>query len=205
MPAAASDPGPDWFTLAMGNDNPHFDLRQHGDPGGVGFYRVNTQLQLFETDRTACSFGLQAVAPLGQEFDGLPENLGPTVVTPALSLFHALDAGLAVQAFVGKNVPLANGATRPLRRHIQCGVAVQQALSTEECDPLSSLHLSLGALGQMGPDPDRLGRPPGWEVLPGLHWKPSDAWWLSAGLVLPLGSPRPETGQTWQVTGGLQF
>src|SRR5262249_21766212 len=64
-----ADDGPDFVTVAIGNDNPFFEFRQPGDPGGVGFTRVNTQLQLFDTTRTACSLGLQAVTPGGAQFD----------------------------------------------------------------------------------------------------------------------------------------
>ena len=34
--------------FGMGSDNPFFDFRRPGDPGGVGYYKVHTQLQLFD-------------------------------------------------------------------------------------------------------------------------------------------------------------
>src|SRR5437016_3285400 len=39
-PPPASETGPDWVGLSMGADNPFFDFRRAGDPGGVGYYRV---------------------------------------------------------------------------------------------------------------------------------------------------------------------
>src|SRR5438067_413565 len=41
-----ADPGPDWLQLVAGADNPYFDFRQRGDPGGLGFYRVYSQVQV---------------------------------------------------------------------------------------------------------------------------------------------------------------
>jgi len=160
-------------------------------------------VQLWETGRTSFTLGMQAVTPLGLQYEGLADNQGPTVVSPALSLFHTLDEGLAVQAFVGKNVPLMNASTRPVRREVQYGVAVQQALSTDENDPLRYLFVSVGALGQGergGPHVNTL------ELLPGLHWQPAQTWWMSAGYSLPVGALRGElaTGQ-WQLTCSWQY
>src|SRR5438270_658977 len=31
-----------WLQIAIGQDNPWFDLRRPGDPGGVGYYRMNS-------------------------------------------------------------------------------------------------------------------------------------------------------------------
>ena len=77
------------MSVAAGNDNPYFDFRQRNDPGGIGYTRVSTQMQLFDTTRTACSVGLQAVTPAGLQCDGVADKMGTTVVSPAVSLFHA--------------------------------------------------------------------------------------------------------------------
>ncbi len=55
MPDPQPDDGPDWLTVAIGNDNPFFDFRRRDDPGGVGFTKVSSQLSLFDTTKTACS------------------------------------------------------------------------------------------------------------------------------------------------------
>lgn len=208
-PAAAtpdSDGDLDWVNFAAGNDRPFLDLRRSGDPGGVGYTRVHTQVQLFDTTRTACTFGLQAVTPAGLQFDGLPDYLGTTVLTPALSFYHALDEGTAIQAFVGKNLPLMNRSAQSVRRELQYGVAVQQPLGDPR-DLFSGVYLSLGALGTMRRESDGAeGRlTPVWEVLPGLHYQMADNWWVSTALVLPVGPVRTETHQHWQVTCSLQF
>ncbi len=194
------EPDVDWLALSIGSDNPYFEMRQRGDPGGVGFARVHTQVQIWESERTACSLGLQAFTPLGRESDGLADRDGPTVLSPALALYHLLEDGRAVQAYIGKNVPLMNSSAQPLRRLLQCGVAVQQPLFSLETDPLSGLYVSLGALGLLQRERMR-----GVEVLPGLHWQPDSTWWLSAGYVLPLGAIRREMIPGWQVTCSWQY
>lgn len=199
---AEPDADVDWLSFSAGNDNPYFELRKAGDPGGLGFARVNTQVQLWQSERTAFSLGVQAVTPLGLQSEGLADHQGPTVLSPALSLFHSLDEGLAVQMFVGKNLPVMNATTRPVRREVQYGVAVQRSLSTEENDPLSCLFVSFGALGQG----DRGGtRMSSLEVLPGLHWQPAQTWWMSAGYALPVGPARGDVLGQWQLTCSWQY
>jgi hypothetical protein len=189
-------------SFAFGNDNPHFDLRRRNDPGGVGFTRATTQVLLFDSSATAVSLGLQAVTPSGLEYDGLPEGRGATVLTPALALFHALDDALALQAFVGKNLPVMNRAAAPVRADVQCGLAVQRPLALEGPDLLRNLFVSLGAVGQLRPERDARAV---WEVMPGLHYRMADQWWISGGVCMPLGPARADAAQQWQVTCSLQF
>jgi hypothetical protein len=195
--------GPDWIQVSMGSDNPYFDFRRSGDPGGVGFYRVNTQVQFFDSPSTGCSLGLQAVTPAGLQAAGI--DTGPTVVSPAFSLFHVLEDGTAVQGFVGKNVPLKNAGTAPapLRRNLEYGVALQRPLAATGPDPLRNLYFYVGALGETRFQKEGV-RPVTWEVLPGLHWQVAENWWMSGGVLLPLGSSRAEYG-LWQFTCSFQF
>jgi hypothetical protein len=202
---AESDGGLEWISVALGNDNPFFDMRQRGDPGGVGFYRVNTQVQLFDTATTACTLALQAYAPAGLQFDGLPDRAGPTVVSPALSLFHALEDGTALQGFVGKHLPLANAATGPLQRAVQYGMALQRPLGPDTAGALNHFYLYVGALGQYRLDRDSGSSQVVWDVMPGLHWKVADNWWVTGGMILPVGSARSESVGQWQVTCSVQF
>jgi hypothetical protein len=199
---------PDFLTFTIGNDNPFFDYRLHGDPGGVGFTRVNTQVQLFDTARTACSLGLQAVTPGGAQFDGLPDRMGPTVLTPALSVYHALDNAIALQAYIGKHMPIQNSSTQAINRDFQYGMALQRPITTREDDLFRRVYVSVGALGQYqykadAPTPARA--PVLWEVLPGLHYKVADNWWISTGIGLPVGPSRTDPGQHWQLTCSWQF
>jgi hypothetical protein len=200
--------GGDWITFAHGADNPYFDFRQPGDPGGVGFYRVNTQVQLFDSQTTACSLGLQAVAPAGLQYDGLPDKQGATVVSPAFSLFHALEDGTALQGFVGKHLPVAQAGTTPqLRKDLKYGLAVQRPLVPDAPDALRNLYLSVGALGQyrLADGPASAGPPVSWEVLPGFSWKLADNWWLSGAVVVPVSSTTRTENARWHFTCSFQF
>jgi hypothetical protein len=208
-PDPEQDAGPDWLTVAVGNDNPYFDFRRRNDPGGVGFTRVTSQVSLFDTSKTACSVGLQAVTPAGLAADGLPDRLGTTVVTPAVSLFHMLgDDATAVQLFVGKHMPLMNSGPQSINRDLQYGLALQRPVTTDANDPFRCVYLSVGALGLMKLNDTTTTRTPvQWEVLPGLHYKMGDSWWISGALVLPVGNTNTasSTLQQWQVTCSFQF
>jgi hypothetical protein len=207
----SKDSDADWINITLGNDNPYFDFRQRGDPGGLGFYRINTQVQLFDTNRTACSIGFKAFAPAGLESNGLPDNQGNKVIAPALSLYHALDEGTAVQGYVSKNVLVQQGGPAPLQQNLHYGMALQRSLSTMGPETLRNIYLSVGALGQYRFDNTTTNiaatRPPlSWDVLPGLHWKVADNCWVSGGVLLPVGPNRAEFGNgNWQFTCQLQF
>jgi hypothetical protein len=200
----ADDSGPDWIQIALGNDTPYYDLRQPGDPGGLGFYRLNTQVQVVNSPSTACTLGLQAVTPAGVQYAGLPD--GPTVVSPAFSVFHALDDTTALQGFVGKNVTLSSANShRPLQRNVQCGLALQRPVSPDAPGGWRNLFFSLGALGQAHPDRDDLRWVPNLNVLPGLHWHVNDNCWLSSGMLVPVGPAHTTAPGQWQLTCSFQF
>lgn len=220
LPAPATDAndGPGWLQFGMGTDNPYFDLRRPGDPGGVGYYRVNTQVALLDSPTTSCALGLQAVTPAGIQFAGMPD--GPTVFSPAFSVFHAFNDRLALQGFVSKNVPIggsdgsvlfqrnlpfasADGITA-LQRNLQYGLALQRPLLPEGPDGLRNLYFSVGALGKLTPEHDSLKVVPNYDVLPGLQWHVTEWWWLSSAWLLPFGSARSAPGQ-WQLTCSLRY
>jgi hypothetical protein len=208
MPEPEPDNGLDWLTVAVGNDNPFLDFRRPNDPGGVGFTKVTSQVSLFDNSKTACSIGLAAVTPAGLASDGLPDKMGTTVVTPALSLFHALDNATALQMFIGKHMPLMNSGPQAINRDLQYGVALQRPVTTDVNDPFRCVYLSVGALGLMRlNETTNVRTPVQWEVLPGLHYKMADNWWISGALVLPVGNSTntASTLQQWQVTCSFQF
>jgi hypothetical protein len=194
----------------MGTDNPYFDFRRRGDPGGLGFYRVNTQVQVLDTSTTACSVCLHAVAPAGTQYGGVQD--GPTVFSPQLGLFHALDDETALQCFVGKHL-LVNNSGSPssgtIQRDLQYGVALQRSLAALGAEAFRNVYFYMGALGQYRADRgDLAGSAVLWEVLPGMHWKLADNWWLSGGLLLPVSpSARSDSGSSlpWQLTCSFQF
>jgi hypothetical protein len=201
---AEPDIGPDWIQVAMGSDNPYFDFRQRGDPGGLGYYRLNTQVQLLETPRTSCTVNMQAVSPAGLQYNGLAD--GPTVVSPAFALFHALDDNTALQGYVGKNLTVEHAAltNAPVQRNMRYGMAVQRALAPGGPDVLRDVYLYVGAVGNYHFDRDQ-SSPPSVKMLPGLHWRLSDTSWLSGGVMVPVGTARPEGNLPWQFTWSLQF
>lgn len=201
--SAVDDSGLDWLQVAMGSDNPFFDLRRPGDPGGVGYYKVNTQVQLFDSPNTGCAIALQAVKPAGRDNNGLDD--GPTVVSPSLSLFHALDDGTAIQGFVGKNVNLNTNWTGQLDQSVQYGMAVQRPLLLGAPDGSGNLYIFVEALGRYHYDGTvSPGSQSAWEVLPGLHYRLAPNWWMSGGVVVPITAPRPEANQ-WQITCSFRF
>jgi hypothetical protein len=202
------DTGPDWIQVAMGSDNPYFDFRKRGDPGGLGFYRVNTQLQVVDTTSTACSVGLQAVMPAGIQYNGVPD--GPTVFSPHFSLFQALDDDTAVQCFVGKHL-LVNStgpSAATIRRDLQYGMAVQRSLACLGAESLRNVYFFMGALGQYRAERNEsAGAAAVWEMLPGMHWQLTENWWLSGGVLLPVGPTRADNAVSlpWQLTCSFQF
>jgi hypothetical protein len=202
-------PGPDdaevgRLQVFMGQDNPYLDLRRPGDPGGVGFYRVQTQLQLFDTGTTGFALACRAVTPAGLESNGV--NDGPTFISPALTVFQDLGAGLALHGFVGTDVHASSPALREgASLGFQYGVAVQQPVPGLTPDPSRGLFLFVEALGRYRDQIDaQQGALHSWEVLPGLHCRMRDSWWISGGMVVPLGTTRTTPGH-WQVTCSWQF
>ncbi len=121
-----TDSGPSWLQVSFGGDNPFLDLRQRGDPGGVGYYQLFSQCQLVDTTSTACAVNVKAVSPAGRDMNGVAS--GPTFVAPELSFFQALDDDLAFQAFVGKKVRLDLHAQGPLQNSVECGMGVNRPL-----------------------------------------------------------------------------
>ena len=203
-PPGRADDDLNWLQVSMGNDNPFFDFRRPGDPGGVGFYKVHTQVQLLDSPSTCFALGLQAVTPAGLQNGGVDD--GPTVVVPALSLFHSLDDGTAFHGFVGKNVncdrPLGGSS---IHRSFQYGVAVQRPVAPAGPEGLNNLYLFVEALGRYRYDASAAAGPAAlWEVLPGLQWKVNPNWWISGGVSLPVNAGTPDA-RLWQITCSFQF
>lgn len=199
---ASQDNGPDWIQIGMGSDNPYFDLRRPGDPGGFGYSRVNTQVSLLDLPATACAVGVQTVTPAGAQFGGLPE--GPTVVTPSFSVFHAVNDRLALQGFVSKNVPLSDSSAAPLQRNLQYGLALQRPILATGSEAWRNLFFTVGALGQLTPERDTLRIVPQCDVQPGFQWHVNENWWLSSAVLMPVGPVRTAPGQ-WQLSCSFQF
>jgi hypothetical protein len=204
-PPPDNDPDGNWLELAMGNDNPYFDFRRRSNPGGVGFYKVHSQMQLFDTGTTGCSLNIQAVTPAGLEADGLRD--GPTVLSPSLALFQELNDSLAVHCFVGKCL-LAAGTRADSRvdRSLQYGVALQTPVPVFRPEEPARLHFFVEALGRYRHEDIGNGQgPASLELLPGLYWQLGENWWISSGVSVPLrATTRAESG-LWQLTWSWRF
>jgi hypothetical protein len=192
IPKPPDDGGPNWLNITIGKDNPFFDIRQPGDPGGVGYFKLASQMQLLDTQTTALTLGLQAVKPAG--FDAAGVEDGPIVLSPSLCLFHTLDNGTVIQGFLGKNVDFNNqdNALRVggrLHSRLQYGVAVQQPLFEPTPDNVNNWYFFVEALGRYRYTDTVSSNPLAiWDVLPGLQWRLNDSMWMAGGLVVPLGA-----------------
>jgi hypothetical protein len=203
-PTGPDDAGSDWLQASIGNDNPFFDVRRPGDPGGVGYYRLHTQMQLLDSPHTGCALGLQAVTPAGRDNDGV--DAGPTVLSPSLSLFHALDDGTAFQGFVGKHVHLDSGLGGRLGQSVQYGMAVQRPLLPAGPDG-AGVYVFMEALGRYRYESQAAaaaGTGHVMELLPGLHWQLAPNWWMSGAVVLPVNTA-PTSVNQWQITCSFHF
>jgi hypothetical protein len=187
----------------MGNDNPYFDFRRPGDPGGIGYYRLQSQFQLLDNQKSGVSMVLQAVTPAGIEADGV--SSGPTFISPHVAWFQELGGGTAIQGFVGKDVRANSEWSSGLHRSVRYGLAVQCPVPAAENLPGQGMHMFIEALGRYHYDALTPGTAqPNLELLPGLHWRMAENWWVSGGLLVPLGAPRPEN-KLWQFTCSWQF
>jgi hypothetical protein len=197
--AADGDAGP--IQVSMGTDNPFLDFRRRGAPGGVGYYKVQTQLQFFDTGRTGCTLNCLAVRPAGLESNGV--NDGPSFVSPSLTVFHDLGDGTAVHGFVGKDVR-ANSTWRDgLTESFRYGVALQQPVPGVTTDPSKGLFVFVEAQGYWS-DRDQ-GTLHSWELVPGLHYRMNDSWWLSGGVLLPVGPTRYGSAGNWHLSCSWQY
>jgi hypothetical protein len=201
---ATPDDGLNWLQVSVGNYNPYFDIRRPGDPGGVGYYKLHSQVQIFDTGTTSLAVALQAVTPAGLDQDGIQD--GPTVVSPALCVFHTLDDGTGLQGFIGKNMNLnPTGFSGPIHRNVQYGVAVQRPVLDTGPDNIGSFYVFVEALGRYRYAATN-GPPAVWEMIPGIHWRLSDNVWLSGGVLLPVGAALPSReAHLWQLTCSFQF
>jgi len=198
------EPEPEGVQLLIGNDNPAFGFRRKNDPGGVGYTRLFSQVQLLQDERTALTLIIQAFTPSGLEADGLPESRGATVLTPALSFYRAItEDGVGLQFCLNRHVGLANPTRQRLDERWQCGLGVHCPLASNPSDFLRSWFVSLEAQAI-----DRSRGLPGtwasWDVLPGLHWIPAEKWQVSGGLTVPLDRGEASI-RSWQIRASLQF
>jgi hypothetical protein len=165
----------DGVVLSFGNDNPFLDPRRPGDPGGVGFIRVHSQVQVVNSGNTSVCLGLRAWTPAGMENGGVQNR--PTVLAPGIGIFQDLGSGTALQGFVDQSFHGGGSYQGPVRY----GMAVNCPLAMWESMLDRSVFFFVQALGTYDYGSDRQGRPMNWEIVPGIHWRLSDYFWLSLG------------------------
>jgi hypothetical protein len=213
-PAQPVERGPEWLTLAIGLDNPFFEIRRPGDPGGVGYYRLASQVQVLDSPTTAMSLGLQAFTPAGPEVLGAID--GPTTLSPELCFFHQLEDGSGFQAFVSKNMPFSYRLGTQARQRFHYGLVYQKPLWLEEDGAPGNLYFFLAGLGryryvmgQLSPSgvpSSYYGPAPSMEVVPGLQWRLTDTFWLSSGWSMPVGPlPNRNEANRLQILWSFQF
>jgi hypothetical protein len=173
--------GPSRVQVTMGADNPILDSRGRGDPGGVGFYRVHSQLQLFDSGTTSLCLNCQAFAPAGLESGGVAD--GPTVINPSVAVFQEMWGGSALQGYVGSNIRTASHLADRLEGGYHGGMAWQCPVPglVNPSDNMG-VYLYMQALGRYRYDGENTtGRPATFEFVPGIHWRVADSLWLSLG------------------------
>ena len=188
--------------FGAGTDNPYFDLRRPGDPGGIGYYRVNTQVALLNSARTTCTLGMQAVTPSGIQFAG--DGWTHRFVSGLQCLPRGHRSARPSRFRDQERAHLRWGRLAVLQRTVQYGVALQRPLLTDGPEGLRNLFFTVGAMGQLRPDRDGLRPVPNYDVLPGMQWHVNDNCWLSSAVLVPLGPVHAAPGQ-WQLTCSLQF
>jgi hypothetical protein len=165
------------LVVSMGAYNPYFDLRRPGDPGGVGYNQLHSQLQVVELPSTSVCLGVRAWTPAGLDVGGVQD--GPTTVAPGLGVFHDLGYGAGLHGYVDQNFQGVCKTHGPL----QYGMGVQCPLTPWAEPSDGSLYFFVEAVGNydyVGAS-YRQGRPQNWDVVPGLHWRVNDTFSMSFG------------------------
>jgi hypothetical protein len=172
---------PDVVQLNIGTYNPYFDLRLRGDPGGPGYYKVHSQLQLIDAGKTSFCLNLQAYTPAGTENGGVA--YGPTVLVPTVACFQDLGYGAALHTYFGQNIQAGSGWTDRVNSSFNYGMAVQCAVPGTGSTNEQGLFLFLEALGRYRYDSSLSStRTALWEFVPGVQMRLSGNCWMNVAV-----------------------
>jgi hypothetical protein len=168
----------DGMVLTMGTYNPAFDWHWPGETVGLGYYKFYSQVQLLDLRSSSLSLGLEALRPAGQEVGGLAQ--GPTLLNPSVAWFQELGEGAALHGFLGQHIQANDRWNENFNRCLRCGLAWQYPLLLDgDDDPEQGLFFFVQTVAGYGGNIDRAGRPPTWDVVPGIHWRVSSNSWMS--------------------------
>jgi hypothetical protein len=171
-----------FLQITYGTHIPYLDMYRKGDPGGPGYYKVHSQVQIFDLGTTNVSAVVQAVTPMGLQNGGAAN--GPTVLSPAIACFQDLGDGTALHAYVGQHIASNSTWRDQLHSGFRCGLAVQQPVPLTTVNGEQGIYVFVQALGQYRTDnfrPDG-NRPGSWEVIPGVQYRVNSACWMSLGI-----------------------
>jgi hypothetical protein len=168
----ASDNG---ILVNLGDDNLYFDPRRPGAPGGTGYYRLFSQMQVLDTGSTSVCLGLKAWMPTGAEFGGVD---GHSYFAPGVGVFQDLGNGSGLHGFVGQNWCAAvRNQTR--QAAMECGMAVHCPVPGLVEPTCNGVYMYVQALGRYGYQNSTDGKEMELELVPGVHWRVSDSFWMS--------------------------
>lgn len=160
--------GADRLNVVAGTDNPYFDFRLPDDPGGIGYYRLETQYVILDKGPSSLSLGLRATTPIGLENGGVAN--GPTTLHVSAGFFQELSGSLAVHGFLGQELPAEPGWARSLNRGMEYGLALQVPIPGLVPAPDRDVSVLLEALGGAHRVPEAQEQTM-WGLLPGYHGK----------------------------------
>jgi hypothetical protein len=166
--------------FTFGNYNPYLDLRRPGDPGGVGYYKIYSQMQLFDVGTSSVSFGLHAYTPAGLEMGGVAN--GPSHVVPALAWFQDLGNGAALQSYIGQNIQASSRFTDRMNTNFHYGIAFHCPVPGTDATNEQGVFLFVQALGRYRTyDNGSTDSRAMWEFVPGIQWRLNGNCWMSVG------------------------
>ena len=176
----AVDDDLNFIQFVYGTQVPYFDMFRKGDPGGFGFYKVHSQVQVLDQGTTNVSAVVQAVTPMGLQNGGVGN--GPTIISPSLACFQDLGDGTAFHAYVGQQLCANSRIRDQVRSNYRCGLAVQQPLLQGASE--QGLYVYVQALAEpRSTDPTRPdSKTTSWDVIPGMQYRVNNACWMSLGV-----------------------
>ena len=179
---SANDDDLSFLLVSVGQHAPNLDMFRHGDPGGLGYYRLHSQVQIFDFGTSSLCIGLQAYTPTGLAYGGSFNN-GPTIVTPALAGFQELGDEIGIHAFISQPVAANSHWRDNLQTGLRCGLAVQRPVPGVLCNQDQGLFLFVQGLAQCQTGGfHEVGRASNWEIIPGVQWRVNTGCWLSVGV-----------------------